>query len=104
MVDIKSPFAVLPPEIAFNFGITLIAISISIIVTYSLELDITSTQKQQFIFSSAIGILVFVSVNSSPLIQQISGYLTLVMVILFPVIVGYLGFQELVLKGVFYGP
>lgn len=104
MADIESPFTFLPPTIAFRLGITLISISLSIIITYSFNSDINTTRNQQFVLSTLIGIVVFLSVSSSVLAQQIFSYVALIIVVLFPVIVGYLGFQELVLRGVFYGP
>ena len=89
------------PATVFALGITLITLSTSIIASYMLTPMAEINSRQRGLLAFGLATMTFYVIRSSLLLQQVFSYLALVLVILFPVIVGYIGFRELVLQGVY---
>lgn len=101
-LQVTSPFHMFSPANAFALGIALVAISTSIIITNVLTPTTGISQQQRLLLSFSLAAMTFYGIRSSVVIQQLFSYLALALVVLFPVVVGYVGFRELVLQGVFY--
>jgi len=99
---ISSPFHMLSQENAFALGIALVALSTSIIMTNVLTPTSDISQKQRAVLAFSLTVMTFFGIRSSMTLQQAFSYIALVIIVLFPVVVGYVAFRELVLQGVFY--
>lgn len=102
IIQMASPFHILSPANAFALGIALVTLSTSIIMANMLLPSTGVSQKQRTLLTFSIAAMTFYGIRSSMTLQQIFSYIALILVVLFPVVVGYVSFRELVLQGVFY--
>lgn len=102
IIQVSSPFQLLSQAEAFALGIALVTLSTSIIVANVLTSIAAFNQQQRAVLAFTLAVMTFYGIRSSVHLQQIFSYLALLLVVLFPVVVGYVVFRELVLQGVFY--
>lgn len=101
-LQITSPFHMFSPANAFALGIALVALSFSIIVTNLLTPTSDRSKEQRVVLAFSLAAITFFGIRSSVTLQKLFSYFALVLVVLFPIVVGYVAFRELVLQGVFY--
>lgn len=102
ILQISSPFKIFSPAVAFALGIALIVLSISIIMVNVLTETAAISSEKQALLTVMIAAMTFYGIRTTAPLQQLFSYVALGFVILFTVVVGYIGFRELVLRGVFY--
>jgi hypothetical protein len=102
MTGITSPFRLFPPEIALRLGMTLVVTAVSILVTYAIPLISDASSRQKFLFSASLAVLTFYSIESNSTMRMVFSLIGLLYVILFPIAIGYIGFRELAIKGVYF--
>ena len=100
MSGIFPPFSVFQSEFATNLGIALIVLSVSILSANTVPFMDTDNRGAEISF--LIAILTFYSISVNPELQKLFLIGGLLYLALFPVVVGYIGFRELVISGVYF--
>lgn len=102
MADIVSPFEVLSHPASLTIGIALIVLSTSILITHTSPIPSTVSRRERVIVALAFATAGYFGIVGSQLLREAFSFVALLYVVLFPILVGYLGFRELVIKGVYF--
>lgn len=87
---------------ALTLGISLVVLSVSVLLLRALSLTVELNHREQRVLASAFTVAAFYGLKTSATLRAGIAWIGLLYVVGFPVVVGYVGFRALVIKGVYF--